>query len=245
MYIVPLACAFAALVAAARPAHKILRELTKERTLLLDLDDTLYSAASGLLESLITANRSYIAHSIKCTEAEANQLDEQYYRGYGLAIRGLMAEHDVNPRTYEEFLDNTIDYNLIDIDHALFSVLDSVKANIVIYTNSGVMHAERVLSELGVHKLVNAIVYGDHTSQGYYLKPNVESYIRVENLLNAKPGQLYFVDDRKKNVEVALSRGWNGAQVVETGDSVVPSSKGMKQMSKVHELPTIFPELFS
>jgi pyrimidine and pyridine-specific 5'-nucleotidase len=198
-----------------------------------------------LLESLIAANRNYIIHSTQCTVDEANRLDERYYREYGLAIRGLMAELNIDGTDYERFLDKDINYNLISTDSALFNVLKSAKANIVIYTNSGVVHAERVLCELGIHELVNTIVYIDHTSQEFYVKPHLESYMRVENLLDTKPEHLYFVDDRKRNVEVAISRGWNGAQFVEGGDSVVPSSKGIMQLSQLHDLPEVFPELFS
>ncbi len=42
-----------------------------------------------------------------------------------------------------------------------------------------------------------------------YCKPEFEFYSYIENELNLKPNEIFFIDDRQKNIENANKKGWN------------------------------------
>jgi HAD superfamily hydrolase (TIGR01509 family) len=138
-----------------------------------------------------------------------------------------------------------MDYSLIKHDPKLIELLQSAKADVIVFTNSGIMHTTQALKILGVLPYVDMAIYAECMDPGFVVKPSKESYERVEALLQTNPSNLYFLDDNQNNVRAAQERGWNAVQIVESQeDAVVPCDNAVLAIKNVYATPLVFPDLF-
>jgi pyrimidine 5'-nucleotidase len=163
-----------------------------------------------------------------------------------MTTRGLMLKHNTDLTNYETFIDGIMDYSLIKHDPKLIELLQSAKADVIVFTNSGIMHTTRALEILGVLPHVHMVVYAKYTDPEFVVKPHQEVYEGVENLLQTDPSNLYFFDDSEENVRAAKERGWNAVQIVESQeDTVVPGYNAIRTIKDVYATFSVFPSLFS
>lgn len=231
-------------LAAQVPFNNFVRQmpLTDRRKLVLDMDDTLYPISSGLRDALVGSIRDFIQQHVECSKEEANKLTSDYYKLYGLSLKGLIIEKGAKPDDYERFLDENIDYSVVPRDARLPALLAKANADIIIFTNSGLVHTRRTLTELEVINLVHLIVYTDYAEPDFPAKPNPIAYERVEKLLNVHPSQIYFADDNVKNIKVARERNWNTVQIDEgLSDAQVPTTTVIRE---IYDIDKTFPIIF-
>lgn len=226
--------------------HVKYMRLTNRPKLIFDLDDTLYPHSSGFYVSLISAIDAYTQTSLNCDAKSVREVSYQLYRQYGMTTKGLMLEYNVDLADYETFIDGRMNYSLIKHDPKLVELLQSAKADVIVFTNSGLMHATRALEILGALPHVHMVIYSDYTDPGLVVKPYQEAYERVEALLQTDPSSIYFFDDSKENVRTAKERGWNAVQIFESQeDAVVPCDNDIQTIENVHATFSVFPSLFS
>src|SRR6202046_3865077 len=83
-------------------AERIRRGFGHVDTWVFDLDNTLYPHHLNLWQQVDVRIRDYIVGFLKITHDEAFRLQKDYYKRYGTTMRGLMAEHGMEP---DEFLE--------------------------------------------------------------------------------------------------------------------------------------------
>ena len=66
-----------------------------------DIDNTLYSASSRIADAMGTRIHLYFT-SLGLSETEASEMHLRYYKMYGLALRGLVRHHQVDPLDFDQ-----------------------------------------------------------------------------------------------------------------------------------------------
>jgi putative hydrolase of the HAD superfamily len=171
--------------------------------LILDCDNTLYPASTNLMALNDSGIAGYITHVLGVPREEANQLRLEYLRKYGTTIAGLIAERNVDP---DEFMDYVHSYevdSLVQPNPRLREFLLAVGVPRVVLTSANRLHTEKVARAIGVHDCIDAIY--DLKAVDYIGKPHPHAY---EKLLADFPGRrAVFVDDRMLNFPPARKLG--------------------------------------
>lgn len=191
--------------------------------------------------------------SLGLDDEEAESLHMRYYKEYGLAIRGLVQHHAIDPLDYDQKCDASLPLEeILRPDTRLIGMLKSLKSrktSVFSLTNAYRVHARRVLSLLQLDSIVEGIVYCDYTNPAFSCKPEAEFYLAAQEAVHAAPtAQHYFVDDSIANVRQAIKLGWSkSVHYDEHGDFHEPftTPDGILTISHLLQLPTVWPELFS
>ena len=191
--------------------------------------------------------------SLGLDDEEAESLNMRYYKEYGLAIRGLVQHHAIDPLDYDQKCDASLPLeDILRPDASLIEMLKSLKkkkTRIFTLTNAYRVHARRVISLLQLDSIVEGIVYCDYTNPMFSCKPEAEFYRAAQEAVRAAPtAQHYFVDDSVTNVRQAMKLGWSkSVHFDEKCDSPEPftTPDGILTISSMLQLPKVWPELFS
>jgi len=128
------------------------------RTLLIDLDDTLYPHDCGVWEMIRTRMQHYMLEEMGLPPEQVPELRHRLWKQYGTTLRGLQAEFEVD---VEDFLDYVHDVPVeehIPVDSNLYRVLQELPHRKFIFTNAYTAHAKRVLDHLGVSDQFEGII---------------------------------------------------------------------------------------
>jgi putative hydrolase of the HAD superfamily len=172
---------------------------------LIDLDDTLYPASSGLFAHVARRITGNIARVLGLPEDEARVVQKDYWRRYGTSLRGLMVEHGLDP---EPFLADVHDVPVEAIlapDPALRGQLAALPGARHVFTNGPSEFALRVLAHLGVADLFDRVF--DIRHAGFVPKPHPEPYRRALAALGEAGPGVALIDDSPQNLAAAHSFG--------------------------------------
>lgn len=186
--------------------------------LFFDLDNTLYSRDLGIAEEMGERIQLYVQHHLTLPAEESRRLGHQYYLDYGLAIKGLLHNFQVDPATYDTFVDGGLQLeHKLRPDTRLIALLRRTGARRWVFTNAGIQHARRVLRLLGLEELFEGIVYCNYNEPDFPAKPDgaaFERAMRAAGVLG-RPDLCWFIDDNVTNVQVSRSLGWHAVHLDE------------------------------
>ncbi|KAJ1921835.1 suppressor of deletion of TFIIS [Tieghemiomyces parasiticus] len=207
-----------------------------------DIDNCLYPVDTGIIYLMKDRIDAY-ARKIGIPAADARRLCESYYRDYGLAVRGLIRHHTIDPVDYDREVDGALPLEtILTPNPALRAMLTGLRLRRVAFTNAGRTHAERVLRCLGVADLFETVIYCDYSEPDFTCKPDCPSFERAMHAAGVTdPGLCYFVDDSRDNVVAAQALGWHAVHLCPQGDS----SAGEHQIRDILELPQVYPRFWS
>ncbi len=178
--------------------------MTAIKHLLFDLDDTLYTDASGLFDEVGSRIEQWTQHALKVTAAEAKVLRRRYFTTYGTTMSGLLLEHpgvDI-----DDYLDYVHDLDItrhLDPDPKLAEMLSRLPAPKSVFTNSIASWAERITQRLGVRGHFEHIF--DVRAVGYRSKPDRHAFSWVLDTLNLPGEACVFLDDRASYLQGAAA----------------------------------------
>lgn len=189
---------------------------------------------------------------------EAQELHKRYYQEYGLAIRGLIRHHSIDPLDYDKNCDLAIPLeDILSPDLKLRQLLldiDRSKARVWCITNAYKTHALRVLKIMNLSDLFEGVVSCDYTNPDFHCKPEKEYYqeavtrsfgqeLTASNLEKVDFSDHLLVDDALINIVGASKIGFGSSVHFDedadavTGPNVAGSDKdGGKQFEKVTAL---------
>ncbi|MGH7725114.1 MAG: pyrimidine 5'-nucleotidase [Candidatus Eiseniibacteriota bacterium] len=210
---------------------------------LLDLDDTLYPASTGLFHHVSRRITGRIASLLGLPEDEARRVQRAYWRKYGTSLRGLIVEHGIDP---EPFLAHVHDVPVEEIlapDPALRRMLGSLSGERHVFTNGPAEFARRVLTRLGVADQFSRLFDIRHAD--FIPKPDPHPYRRVLESLGAPGDQIAMVDDSPQNLEPARALGmmtiWlrspDSMAGGSAGNSVALATDGHRTIDRLLDLP--------
>ena len=66
-------------------------------TWIFDLDNTLYSADSGIFQQVHELMGKFVSNHLNINIEEAKIIQKKYYKQHGTTLRGMMDNHGVDP----------------------------------------------------------------------------------------------------------------------------------------------------
>ena len=206
-----------------------------------DLDNTLYPEDSGIHMIMLERIVHYVRDVVGVQE-NPGELAQWYYKNYGLAIRGLIKHHQIDPIDYDRIVDGGLPLeNILEADPKLRHMLELLPVRKWIFTNAGKNHALRVLNILQIKDMFEGIVYCDYSLKGFLCKPDLAIFPEVMEVAGVKRTDLcYLIDDSSSNIIAARKHGWNTVHIVNDQEKGV----GDVNIREIYELPFVLPELW-
>ena len=169
----------------------------KINTWIFDLDNTLYSADSGIFQQVHQLMGEFISKNLSMDMSEAKKLQSKYYKEHGTTLRGLMDNHGIDP---DHFLDEVhrLDYSIVGSNKILNEELHKLEGRKIIYTNANKKHVIDVLDRIDLTNFFDEIF--DIKMANYIPKPELKPYEEIINLFNIKPESSAMFDDIAKNL---------------------------------------------
>ncbi|PIX53514.1 MAG: pyrimidine 5'-nucleotidase [Zetaproteobacteria bacterium CG_4_9_14_3_um_filter_54_145] len=171
----------------------------------IDLDNTLYAADSGVFARMDKRMTAFVANELGVDHSEADRLRVKYWQEYGTTLRGMMLHHGMEA---EPFLHDVHDINAHEIlqpDPALDAALGRLPGRKVIHTNGIHEHAGRILDALGIAHHFQRIY--DIRFNHYIPKPSAETLSRLISMEASVPARTLVVDDMADNLAAARELG--------------------------------------
>jgi len=173
--------------------------------ILFDLDDTLYSAETGLMAAIGQRIHQYIQERVGLDPVAARDLRRHYLQTYGTTLKGLQVHYNVDTEEYLSYVHDVPLGDYLKPDEALDKVLTKIQAEKIVFTNATTEHARRVLRFLGVEHHFNCIV--DLRATNYQNKPQPGAYRYILDILGARPEECLMVEDSVRNLRPAKELG--------------------------------------
>jgi putative hydrolase of the HAD superfamily len=204
-------------------------------TLVIDLDDTLYPASSGLWALLRSRIEVYVACKLHLSRTEARRRRDALFRQYGTTMRGLQAAYQIDEEEFLKFVHDVPLWNFIRPDPRLHQVLAAYPQRKVIFSNADSRHVQRVLNALELDDCFEQIV--DIIAIDPYCKPMPESFAILQQRLGEPLDRCVLVDDSPANLVAAHLLGM---RTVRIGSGPAPAGIDASIPSML-ELPHVLP----
>ena len=177
----------------------------KINTWIFDLDNTLYSADSGIFQQVHRLMGEFISNNLNMEISEAKKLQSKYYKQHGTTLRGIMDNHDVDP---DYFLDEVhrLDYSIVGPNQLLNDELEKLEGRKIIYTNANEKHVLDVLKRINLSDYFDEIF--DIKLANYIPKPEIKPYEQIIELFKIDASRSAMFDDIAKNLVPAKKVGF-------------------------------------
>jgi putative hydrolase of the HAD superfamily len=179
-------------------------------TWIFDLDNTLYSADSGIFQQVGELMSKFVSNHLNIDIKEAKKIRSKYYRQHGTTLRGMMDNHGVDPEIFLKEV-HKLDYSIVTPNHKLNEELAKLKGRKIIYTNANQQHANDVLVQLKLTNMFDNIF--DIKMADYVPKPEVKPYMKFIEKFDINPVCSAMFDDIAKNLVPAKNVGFTSIWV--------------------------------
>lgn len=183
-----------------------------------DLDNTLYPHHLNLWQQVDERIRNFVANFLKISKEDAFRLQKDYYKRYGTTMRGLMAEHGMDPDAYLEYV-HQIDHSPLTPNPKLGDALEKLPGRKLILTNGTRKHAENVMKRLEIDRHFEDVF--DIAAADLDPKPLPQVYERFLKRHDVDPRKAAMFEDLARNLEVPHRLGMTTVLVVPEGERVV------------------------
>lgn len=189
-------------------------------TIFFDLDNTIYSRHSGLLEAIGERINLYITDILHIHKDEVPAIRQYCRKYYGTSLQGLKNLYQIDE---SEFLSFVHDVNLSKIlsdNGKLSELLDSIPQRKMIFTNSDAAHANRVLNFFGVKSYFDLVI--DVLSLQPHVKPHPKAFEKALSISGIdSPDGCMFIDDMIENVVQGQKSGFLSILVGEPNENLL------------------------
>ncbi len=196
------------------------------KTWIFDLDNTLYSADSGIFQQVHELMGKFVSSHLNIDIDEAKKIQKNYYKQHGTTLRGMMDNHGVDP---DDFLAEVhrLDYSIVGPNKELNIELKKLEGRKIIYTNANMQHAIDVLERLELMNFFDEIY--DIKMANYIPKPEIAPYEQLINQFNIDARSAAMFDDIAKNLvpakKVGFTSVWIDAGYENFSDDIKASKK--------------------
>ena len=202
-------------------------------TWVFDLDNTLYSADSGIFQQVHKLMGKFIVEHLNVNINEAKNIQRKYYKKHGTTLRGLMDHHGIDPDSFLEEV-HKLDYSIVSPNLKLAKNLENLNGKKFIFTNANKKHADIILNKLQITDLFEGIF--DIKMANYIPKPEIESYEKLIETYSINPNKTIMFDDIAKNLVPASKKGfttvWIDVGHENFSDDVASSKKYLDHQTK-------------
>ena len=205
----------------------------KINTWIFDLDNTLYSADSGIFQQVHVLMGDFVSRHLKIELQEAKVLQKKYYKQHGTTLRGMMDNHGVDP---DHFLAEVhkLDYSIVGPNKNLNHQLEKLEGRKIIYTNANRQHVDDVLERLELTHMFKEIF--DIKNANYIPKPEISPYQQIIKNFDINTSSAIMFDDIAKNLvpakNVGLTSVWVDAGYENFSDDIASSKQYLDYETK-------------
>ena len=200
--------------------------VNKIDTWIFDLDNTLYSADSGIFQQVHQLMGKFIQEFLNIDLQKAKEIQKKYYKEHGTTLRGLMDNYGVDPDHFLEEV-HKLDYSIVSSNDKLNEELKKLKGKKIIYTNANMTHTLNVLERIKLSNFFDEIF--DIKMANYIPKPEIKPYEQIIKDFDLNPSTSAMFDDIAKNLVPAKKVGftsiWINAGYENFSDDIKSSNK--------------------
>ena len=193
------------------PQKSAPRNFSSVETWVFDLDNTLYPHDLNLWQQIDDRIRSFVSDFLKVTKEEAFRVQKDYYKRYGTTMRGLMAEHGMEPDDFLEFV-HEIDHSPLLPNAKLGDAIEKLPGRKLILTNGTRKHAEAVMKRLDIDRHFEDVF--DIAAADLDPKPHPQVYDRFLHKHGVDPQKAAMFEDLARNLSVPHALGMTTVLVV-------------------------------
>jgi len=181
-----------------------MKELSKIKYWLFDLDNTLYSGQTKVFDQVDKKMSSFISKKLNVSLEEAKKIQKDYFYKYSTTLSGMMKHHKIDAN---EFLDFVHDVNLdfLKQDKGLENEISKIKGKKIIFTNGSKAHAFNVTKKIGIDKLFDGVF--DIVESNFIPKPSMKAYKILIEKYKIEPQYCILVEDIARNLKPAYELG--------------------------------------
>lgn len=162
--------------------------------LLFDLDNTLYSASSGMFDYMREGMSAFVSELLNVDMEEATLLRRRNSRRYGSTLRWLKAtQEEIDIESFLERIHPVNVANYLTYSEEPRKVLSEIPIPKGVLTNSPIEHAERVLDFFGISDLFDFVL--DLRADNFNGKPDRSAYDRAIETAAVPVEQILYLDD--------------------------------------------------
>lgn len=226
------------------------------RVFFFDIDNCLYKSSTKIHDLMQVSIVSYFKNTLELSHDEAHELNNKYYKTYGLAIRGLVMFHGINALEYNKLVDDSLPLqDILQPDVKLREMLLELKNSgkfdkFWLFTNAYKHHGIRCIQLLGLGDIFDGITFCDYAqSDTLVCKPDPMAFEKAKlqsglgNYENA-----WFIDDSGSNIRQGIQLGMQKCIHLvenEVNEILGKSPDGAIIIKDILDLPTVAPELFN
>jgi len=179
-------------------------------TWIFDLDNTLYSADSGIFQQVHELMGKFVSNHLNIDIDEAKKIQKNYYKQHGTTLRGMMDNHGVDP---DHFLAEVhrLDYSIVGPNKELNIELKKLEGRKIIYTNANMKHTIDVLERIELSNFFDDIY--DIKMANYIPKPEIAPYEQLIKQFNIDAKNAAMFDDIAKNLVPAKKVGFTSVWI--------------------------------
>jgi putative hydrolase of the HAD superfamily len=175
------------------------------KTILLDVDDTLYPKGAGPFKEVNSRIDTYVMSVCRVDLDAARRIRKSYISAYGSTLQGLMRHYGIDPGHYLVDVHNVPVEEILKSDARLHDVLGKLSSRLVAFTNGSYEYAYRILRVLGIDDLVGELFSIEYMD--FIPKPLPWAYHKAMELYGGTAKDYLVIDDSIANVRTALEVG--------------------------------------
>tara|TARA_B100000700_G_C14654571_1_gene673554 strand:+ start:71 stop:736 length:666 start_codon:yes stop_codon:yes gene_type:complete len=174
-------------------------------TWIFDLDNTLYSAETGIFDQVDVLMGEFISKHLNLDIVEAKKIQKKFFKQFGTTLKGLMDEYNIEPEYFLEEV-HKLDYSIVKADPLLKSSIEKLNGNKIIYTNANRSHVNEILKRLKMENIFDNVY--DITDANYIPKPDLSSYQKLVEKYKIDAHKTIMFDDIARNLIPASKLGF-------------------------------------
>ena len=181
-----------------------MKELTKIKYWIFDLDNTLYSGQTKVFEQVDKKMSSFISEKLNISIDEAKKIQKEYFHKYNTTLSGMIKHHKIDANEFLEFV-HDVNLNFLKQDKELEKEIARISGKKIIFTNGSRAHAENVTKKIGINKLFDGVF--DIVDADFVPKPSIEAYKKIIEKYKIEPQYCIFIEDIARNLKPAHELG--------------------------------------
>ena len=181
-----------------------MKELTKIKYWIFDLDNTLYSGDTKVFDQVDKKMSKFISEKLKVTIEEAKKIQKNYFHEYNTTLNGMIKNHKIDANEFLEFV-HDVDLKFLKADKPLENEIAKLNGKKIIFTNGSKAHAANVTKRIGIDELFDGVF--DIVESDFIPKPSIEPYKKIIENYKIEPQYCIFFEDIAINLKPAHELG--------------------------------------
>ena len=181
-----------------------MKELTKIKYWLFDLDNTLYSGDTKVFDQVDKKMSAFISDKLKINIEEAKKIQKNYFQEYNTTLNGMIKNHKIDANEFLEFV-HDVDLSFLKPDKPLKNEISKLTGKKIIFTNGSKAHAKNVTKRIGIDELFDGVF--DIVESDFIPKPSIEPYKKIIENYKIEPQYCIFFEDIARNLKPAYELG--------------------------------------